>query len=475
MVNAGTGDEHWIADPRFEHRELVRPQFPTLRKGGLDPEAVTSYLDRIERVGDQLVKFTRELEARISHAKAEASDARRLEQKAVDAAMLAAFEAKDRILLEAEERAWEIEEAARVRAGAHLAERATDDRAVEVERLNTTIERLERELAQWRQRVRELAGVDDPDTAASPFVGSLHGEGGVTAPWLPGAAEQAAAGIVAAAQDQAGEIIAAAREQASAIGESASALLISAESRAAEVAAAQRESAQLTESAAADRHAAAQLLAEANARVSQIDGEALDAARTKAEALLADAEQRADATLESAKTEALAILDAAEHRRATLLAEATVEAESEAHRIVEAARTEAELVVTSAREAMRDAGIPDADELANAQTTATTMAQRIVDEARLRAEQILDDAATRSAESQRLLEEAHTSRTATQGILEQAKQAVRNSIVEARQAVLDAQDEAARIIADAHIQASGTPRAPVHTESPLPATPFGES
>ena len=64
------------------------------------------------------MSFTRELESRIAHAKAETRDAREAERRAVDEAMLAAFEAKERILLQAEERAWEIEEEARKRAAA---------------------------------------------------------------------------------------------------------------------------------------------------------------------------------------------------------------------------------------------------------------------------------------------------------------------------------------------------------------------
>ena len=50
MVDARPSDDRWVSDPRFEFNELRRPDFPALRKGGLDPEAVDAYIGRLERL-----------------------------------------------------------------------------------------------------------------------------------------------------------------------------------------------------------------------------------------------------------------------------------------------------------------------------------------------------------------------------------------------------------------------------------------
>ncbi len=154
-----SANQGWVSDPRFELNELRRPTFTVLRKGGLDPDQVEQYVVRLEKLAKEFAKFARELETRISHAQAETREARLAERKAVDDAMLAAFDAKERIILQAEERAWEIEEEAHRRAAALVASvgaEGLDDEAVtlraDVGTLHARMEDLEIQLEQWQKR-----------------------------------------------------------------------------------------------------------------------------------------------------------------------------------------------------------------------------------------------------------------------------------------------------------------------------------
>jgi cell division septum initiation protein DivIVA len=436
-MSADAVDEQWVTDPRFELRELRRPDFPVLRKGGLDPGSVDAYLDRIERLGDQFLKFTRELEARIAHAKAEASDARRTEHKAVDAAMLAAIEAKHRILTEAGERAWEIEEEARRRADALLsagpaAVTATSDaRAMELE---NRIDTLEQELRVWRSKASRL------EQDAQRHAGFLAGSGESSTPERqPAPADPLASEILAKAEAEAAALLATARTEAADTKESAAGILGRARSQAgAIVTAARAEAARILEEVSSDREAAAAARFAAEAESNRINAEAAELAAARADDILAGAGRSAAEVLGEAKSEALVILDAAEHRRRSLLVEATAAATAEADRILDSARTEADLMMTSAREAIRDAQLSALPQVADTELEA----QRMIEDARRRAAENVAEAESMTAGARAAMQTSEASQVA-------------DAEVEAQRIVEDARRRAAEIVAEAESMSAG--------------------
>ncbi len=208
------GDDRWVADPRFELNEIRRPNFTVLKKGGVDPSEVESYVTRLERLAKDFSSFTRELESRIAHARAEVRDAKAAERRAVDEAMLAAFEAKERIILEAEERAWEIEEDARRRATA-LQETSnrlggaenTEELQRELGSYRTQVEDLEIQVERWRGRATKLE--EQLQQPEKPLAAPEDGDEAVVS-----AAERRARALMAAARAEAAKLTADAEAEA---------------------------------------------------------------------------------------------------------------------------------------------------------------------------------------------------------------------------------------------------------------------
>ncbi len=209
-------EPQWVADPRFELGELRRPGFGTLKKGGLDPVEVDAYLTRLEKLIKNFAAFTHELEARISHARNDARLAKVAERGVIDDAMLAAFEAKDRILLQAEERAWEIEEEARRRVVA-IAESVEvvdpDERIADLRAQLVAAEQrhadLEIQLEGWRRRASRLESDAQRHSELASDVSERHRQADETT--------QQAGQILAAAERRAGALLAAARAEAAQI------------------------------------------------------------------------------------------------------------------------------------------------------------------------------------------------------------------------------------------------------------------
>lgn len=91
-------------------------EFSTVRKG-YDPAEVEKYLAEYDEAFRDLEEYAARLKRELHDAKLEIARLHAAEQDSIDAAMLAVFDAKDRIIQGAQERARQIEETARARAG----------------------------------------------------------------------------------------------------------------------------------------------------------------------------------------------------------------------------------------------------------------------------------------------------------------------------------------------------------------------
>ena len=431
MTEERPGDQQWVSDPRYELNELRRPQFTPLKKGGVDPAEVEAYVTRLEKLAKSFATFTRELESRISHAKAESRDARDAERRTVDEAMLAAFEAKERILLQAEEKAWEIEEEARRRAAAIReslgAVEASDEEQVRLrEQLGVytqKVEDLEIQLERWQDRAarlevdaqRNLAVVaDSSDRRREAEQAAAH------ANELLSAAERRAQALLAAARAEAAQIAADAEANAEQLRRQLSVLEeeaptgpeVDVEAEAAQAVAA-AEAAQIRADAVAEaervRGEAAQILADAEAEAERVrtdsDTEAAglrDAAAETAAAAVADSVAQADGM----KAEAEALLAEAQRRLVEAkdriaAAEAEVDAlRREKGAEADALRAEAEAVLAEAQRRLAEADDYAAtakDQVvepppSTAATDAEAEAARILGEASEAADQMRRDA-----------------------------------------------------------------------------------
>ena len=96
--------------------EKQNKEFSISRKG-YTPDEVDTYLTECDVAFRELEEYAARLKHELAEARAEIARLGTLEQDAIDRAMLVVFDAKERILERAREKAQEIEDEARVRAG----------------------------------------------------------------------------------------------------------------------------------------------------------------------------------------------------------------------------------------------------------------------------------------------------------------------------------------------------------------------
>lgn len=105
-----------MTDESSVEEGALKKEFSIIRKG-YDPAEVQEYLADYDEALRELEDYVARLKHELSEAKTEVAKLRAAEQESVDKAMLAVFDAKERIMERARSKAQEIEEEARVAAG----------------------------------------------------------------------------------------------------------------------------------------------------------------------------------------------------------------------------------------------------------------------------------------------------------------------------------------------------------------------
>ena len=106
-----------MSDERSHFAQKIDERTFKQSRRGYDKTEVKSYLEDLEQAFRELEGHSRRLSQKVAELEQEVSQARATEKVSVDNAMMAVFDAKDRILERARRKATDIEEEARLEAG----------------------------------------------------------------------------------------------------------------------------------------------------------------------------------------------------------------------------------------------------------------------------------------------------------------------------------------------------------------------
>ena len=112
-----TADSYGVSDERIHFAQRIDERAFSRSRRGYDKAEVKSYLEDLEQAFRELEGHSRRLSQKVAELEQEVSKARATEKVSVDNAMMAVFDAKDRILERARRKADAIEEDARLEAG----------------------------------------------------------------------------------------------------------------------------------------------------------------------------------------------------------------------------------------------------------------------------------------------------------------------------------------------------------------------